>query len=134
MEIDHEERNGGDMEIDHEERSGGSTEIKENGIHLYPVSANEAGEGFPYAPVDWPCPGDTWSWKVGKRTSVGGYFLDRYLYLPKRFQSLPKGRGFASKLSVEQYVRTFPDADVKAFFASFSWKIPCRNLSKVKGK
>ncbi|CAA2990782.1 Hypothetical predicted protein, partial [Olea europaea subsp. europaea] len=41
--------------------------------------------------------------------------------------------GFASKLSLERYTRkNFPDVDVNAFFASFSWKIPSK--SRMKGK
>ncbi|XP_043708396.1 protein OBERON 2-like isoform X2 [Telopea speciosissima] len=101
-------------------------EVKGNGLHLRPVSAGESGEGLPYAPIDWPNPGDNWTWKVGKRKSVRGFWGDRYLYLPIRLQtSLRKRRCFASKHSVEQYIRMeFPDKDVNAFFSSFSWKIP----------
>ncbi|XP_017407926.1 uncharacterized protein LOC108320869 isoform X4 [Vigna angularis] len=41
-----------------------------------------------------------------------------------------KQRIFASKLSVERYIkRYFPEADLNAFFASFSWKIPALTSS-----
>ncbi|KAA8527617.1 hypothetical protein F0562_034988 [Nyssa sinensis] len=124
------------MEIDIPNESNESTAgVKENGFHLYPVSVHDSGEGLPYAPIDWPLPGDKWSWRVAKRIAASGYFLDRYLYLPSRLQhSTRKKYGFASKLSVEQYIRTtFPGADVDAFFASFSWKIPSKKLSETKG-
>ncbi|CAN4091319.1 unnamed protein product [Withania somnifera] len=98
-----------------------------NGLHLYPVSATDSGEGLPYAPADWPNPGDKWGWKVGKRIASSGYFLDRYLYLPNRLRG--KQGVFASKLSVEQYIRSeFPSMDINKFFASFSWKIPSKIL------
>lgn len=107
-------------------------EHKENGLHLYPVSPNDAGEGLPYAPEDWPSPGDKWRWKAGKRIAASGYYMDRYLYLPSRLGKIGKPgqrRNFASKLSVEQYVQaTFPGTDVNAFFASFSWKIPSKQF------
>ncbi|KAK3042162.1 hypothetical protein RJ639_001282 [Escallonia herrerae] len=123
------------MEVDiPDESNESSTGTKENGFHLYPVSPFDSGEGLPYAPVDWPKPGDKWTWRVGKRIAASGYFLDRYLYLPHRFQGLRKRKGFASKLSVEEYIRTaFPSVDVTAFFASFSWKIPSEKLNETKG-
>ncbi|XP_059294075.1 protein OBERON 2 [Lycium ferocissimum] len=116
------------VEIDSPAACNGDTpSTNENGLHLYPVSANDSGEGLPYAPVDWPSPGDKWAWKVGKRIASAGYFLDRYLYLPKRLRG--KRSVFASRLSVEQYVRSeFPSVDVNEFFASFSWKIPSKLL------
>ncbi|XAR67531.1 hypothetical protein NMG60_11002314 [Bertholletia excelsa] len=125
----------GIMEIDIPGESDGSSGVKENGYQLYPVSANDSGEGLPYAPVDWPNPGDIWTWKVGRRVAHNGYFVDRYLYLPSTLYQKPsKRRSFASKLSVEQYIRTtFPGADVDAFFASFSWKIPAKKLSAMRG-
>lgn len=107
-------------------------EYKENGLHLYPVSPNDSGEGLPYAPEDWPNPGDKWRWKAGKRIAASGYFMDRYLYLPSSLGKVGKPgqkRNFASKLSVEQYVQAmFPGTDVNAFFASFSWKIPSKQF------
>lgn len=108
------------------------TVINGNGAHLSPVSPDSVGEGFPYAPTNWPNLGDNWTWRVGKRVASNGHFLDRYLYLPK---NLPRGtagkkNGFASKLSVARYIRDkFPGSDVDAFFASFSWKIPAKQLS-----
>lgn len=104
---------------------------QENGLRLFPVSIHTSSQGLPYAPEDWPNPGDTWGWKTGKRIGLSGYFLDRYLYLPKRLFETGQPRGFASKLSVKQYIMVkFPDADVDAFFASFSWKIPSEAITK----
>lgn len=120
------------MEIDNDENVRGASEISKNGLYLYPVFAQASGEGLPYAPVDWPEPGDIWRWKVGNRVAASGHFMDRYLYLPERLQSVPKERSFASKLSVEQYVQKI-GADVKAFFSSFSWKIPSRDQPELKG-
>ncbi|KAJ4830150.1 hypothetical protein Tsubulata_019938 [Turnera subulata] len=119
------------MEID--EKSNGNGE-KENGHTLRPVDPDESGEGLPFAPKDWPNPGDTWGWRVGKRVAATGHFLDRYLYLPPRIcrggLSNRKKRGFASKLSVERFLReTYPDADLNAFFNSFSWRIPAKASS-----
>ncbi|KAH0634115.1 hypothetical protein KY290_038482 [Solanum tuberosum] len=109
------------------ECNGDTPSTNKNGLHLYPVSANDSGEGLPYAPADWPNPGDKWAWKVGKRIASAGYFLDRYLYLPNRLRG--KRSVFASRLSVEQYVRSeFPSTDINEFFASFSWKIPSKLL------
>ncbi|PSR95668.1 Protein OBERON like [Actinidia chinensis var. chinensis] len=123
------------MEIDIPGESNGSPVVVENQFQLYPVSVSDSGEGLPYAPIDWPNPGDTWSWKVGKRINVNGYFQDRYIYPPIRFQKQGKRRGgFKSKPSVEQYVReAFPGVDVDAFFASFSWKIPAKKLFGIEG-
>ncbi|CAA3025949.1 Hypothetical predicted protein, partial [Olea europaea subsp. europaea] len=110
---------------------GSSCGLKENGMPLYPVSLYDSGEGLPYAPEDWPYPGDKWSWKVGGRIAASGYFLDRYMYTPARLREGGRKTGFASKLSLEQYIRkNFPDADVNAFFASFSWKIPSKSRMK----
>ncbi|KAL6975372.1 hypothetical protein U1Q18_024167 [Sarracenia purpurea var. burkii] len=124
------------MEIDIPGESNGNARgVKEIRFDLYPVSIGDSGKGLPYAPVDWPNPGDIWSWKVGRRIANKGNFLDRYLYLPSRLQEPGRKRcAFASKLSVKQYVKaTFPGADVGAFFASFSWKIPAKTLSGIKG-
>ncbi|KAL0393048.1 UNVERIFIED_CONTAM: hypothetical protein Sradi_2527600 [Sesamum radiatum] len=120
------------MDID---SPGGSKEsadkLQENGLNLYPVSANDSGEGLPYAPEDWPNPGDKWGWKVGRRTSISGFYLDRYVYLPARLHETGHKKKFASKLSVKQYIRAkFPYTDIDAFFASFSWRIPSKS-SKI---
>ncbi|KAK4434032.1 hypothetical protein Salat_0565900 [Sesamum alatum] len=120
------------MDID---SPGGSKEsphrLQGNGVNLYPVSVNDSGEGLPYAPEDWPNPGDKWGWKVGRRTAISGYFLDRYMYLPTRLREAGHKKGFASRLSVEQYIRAkFPGTDIDAFFASFSWRIPSKSSKK----
>ncbi|TXG72070.1 hypothetical protein EZV62_000649 [Acer yangbiense] len=92
---------------------------------LKPVTPCEVGEGLPYAPMDWPNPGDNWGWRVGKRISNVGYYSDRFLYLPKRIQRAGAPRHFASKLSLERFLKSeFPGADLEGFFASFSWKVP----------
>lgn len=118
------------METDPQDGSSGSTTgTKENGFHLYPVSQHDSGVGLPYAPEDFPSPGDKWGWKVGRRIAASGNFLDRYLYLPTRLHKEHKAGGFASKLSVQRFVMTeFPGTDVDAFFASFSWKIPSKKV------
>ncbi|KAK1592287.1 hypothetical protein Q3G72_022466 [Acer saccharum] len=104
-----------------------------NGIYLPPVSPESYGDGLPYAPINWPKPGDNWRWKVGRRVAITGHFLDRYLYLPNTLRRLDnaisKRSAFASKSSLEKYIKTaFPNADIDAFFASFSWKIPAKQL------
>ncbi|KAL1561759.1 protein OBERON 2-like isoform X1 [Salvia divinorum] len=107
-------------------------ELVRNGLNLYPVSVHDSGEGLPYAPQDWPSPGDNWRWKVGKRISASGYFLDRYLYVPSRFRKIGDRKGFASRLSLEHYIREkFSGADVDTFFASFSWRIPSKVIKKA---
>ncbi|KAK6254935.1 hypothetical protein SCA6_016240 [Theobroma cacao] len=123
------------MELDNTKETNRSTPRKrENGLHLKPVSPEASGVGLPYAPVDWPKKGDVWSWKVGRRVAITGHFLDRYLYPPKRLHKLDNStrrkRGLASKLSVERFLQTaLPGADISAFFASFSWKVPAKKHS-----
>ncbi|GKD00371.1 hypothetical protein Tco_1170645 [Tanacetum coccineum] len=127
------------MEIDPPHESDGSTtESKESETCV--AADMESGIGLPYAPENFPQPGDTWSWKVGKRIASKGHFLDRYLYIPDRLYqelrsanliSLRNCRGFASKKAVERFLmEAFPGMDMKAFFSSFKWKIPS---GKVKG-
>ncbi|PNX93535.1 calmodulin protein kinase [Trifolium pratense] len=98
------------------------------GLNLPPVAADQIGQGLPYAPINFPEQGDVWGWKTGKRLQPNGCFQDRYLYLPERLSSGSDSKDqhtFRSKLSVERYIRsTFPDANVDAFFASFTWRIP----------
>ncbi|KAL0368102.1 UNVERIFIED_CONTAM: hypothetical protein Scaly_1029100 [Sesamum calycinum] len=120
------------MDIDSPGGSKGSPHrLQGNGFNLYPVSVNDSGEGLPYAPEDWPNPGDKWGWKVGRRTAISGYYLDRYMYLPARLREAGHKKGFASRLSVEQYIRAkFPDTDIDAFFASFSWRVPSKSSKK----
>ncbi|KAI4345644.1 hypothetical protein L6164_012744 [Bauhinia variegata] len=107
---------------------------------LRPVLPEENGEGLPYAPENWPEPGDIWSWRTGRRVANTGHFLDRYLYLPPRLSRIEnsgsnrKKHGFASKLAVERYIRTtFPETDLVEFFASFSWKIPSPQCGRPNG-
>ncbi|KAL5098614.1 hypothetical protein RYX36_002941 [Vicia faba] len=111
-------------------------------MNLRPAAADETGEGLPYAPENWPEPGDTWGWKSGKRLQTNGLcFQDRYLYLPLRLSQTENGGSkrkqrhiFASKLSVERFIKTtFPDADVNKFFASFTWRIPAAQPSTNGG-
>ncbi|KAJ7980031.1 Protein OBERON 1 [Quillaja saponaria] len=106
--------------------NGSKHMTKENTFALNPVSPGDSGRGLPYAPVDWPNPGDVWSWKVGKRTGNSGYYSDRLLYLPHRLQTASrKKHSFNSKPEVERYIRSnFPTEDLESFFSLFSWKIP----------
>ncbi|CAN1193107.1 hypothetical protein LINPERPRIM_LOCUS28158 [Linum perenne] len=110
--------------------NGNTPETKEVCFPLRLVPADESGKGLPYAPENWPNPGDTWGWKVGKRLTYAGYHQDRNLYLPKSLHYLGCAssrvkHGFASKLSVQIFLeKHFPGADIKAFFASFVWRIP----------
>lgn len=128
------------MEIDiHDESDGSTPRTNENGFSIRRVRPDESGEGLPYAPINWPKSGDTWRWKVGKRVSGSGHFLDRYLYLPKSLchggNSSRKKYGFASKLAVERYIQTtFPGTNLHAFFASFSWKIPAEMSLLANGQ
>ncbi|TXG51481.1 hypothetical protein EZV62_024005 [Acer yangbiense] len=83
---------------------------------LKPVTPCEVSEGLPCAPKDWPNPGDNWGWRVGKRISNVGYYSDRFLYLPKRIQRAGAPRHFASKLSLERFLKSeFPGADIEDF-------------------
>ncbi|XP_038897148.1 protein OBERON 2-like isoform X2 [Benincasa hispida] len=121
-----------------EDTNGFKPRADKNELNLRPVSQDESGEGLPYAPENWPNPGDNWSWRVGKRVAITGHFLDRYLYSPRGIgnseNSARKGHAFASKLSVERYIQSeFPNADIDAFFASFSWKIPAKKSSLAQG-
>ncbi|XP_028771651.1 uncharacterized protein LOC114748076 [Neltuma alba] len=126
------------METD-AENNGKATGM--NPLALIPMAAETSGEGLPYAPENWPEPGDFWGWRTGKRVAQNGHFLDRYLYLPMRLSrsenpgSSRKSRVcFSSKLSVERYIKSnFPETDIDAFFASFSWKIPSIPSTPTKG-
>uniref|UniRef100_A0A1J3I7L2 DUF7081 domain-containing protein n=1 Tax=Noccaea caerulescens TaxID=107243 RepID=A0A1J3I7L2_NOCCA len=96
-----------------------------------PVST---GQGLPYAPVDWPSPGDVWTWRVGRRVTATGYHQDRFLILPQRLQQKNVPKSFASKNTLARYIEAnFPGMDANAFFASFSWKVPAlfQNAHKV---
>ncbi|CAN8295479.1 unnamed protein product [Cochlearia groenlandica] len=96
---------------------------------LKPVRPLECGVGLPYAPENWPKPGDIWSWRVGPRLNCSGQFKDRYIYPPKHLPGLASETAgkysFRSVLSLKRYIRkAFPKADVDEFFASFSWIVP----------
>ncbi|KAL9260441.1 OBERON 1-like protein [Drosera capensis] len=75
-----------------------------------------------------------YGWRVGKRTGASGYYMDRYLYPPVRLRKSERVKGgFASKLQAKHYIRTkFPDADIDALFASFSWKISSKHVFMPK--
>jgi len=98
----------------------------ENGLVAIPVHGNAYGKGLPYAPENWPCPGDEWYWKVGNRSAPGGHWVDRYLTPPSRFRDATgKKTTFTSKLKVEEFIkREFPDVDPSTFFSKFIWRIP----------
>lgn len=101
----------------------------------YPVEPNSAGEGLPYAPVDWPNPGDTWRWWVGSRTHPLGFHRDRFLYLPKRLRVPGSSSAFGSKSSLKHYVSSqFPNADVEELFASFIWMVPATKRHQSEGE
>ncbi|CAN0887033.1 hypothetical protein LINGRAHAP2_LOCUS15504 [Linum grandiflorum] len=101
---------------------------------LSPVRASESGVGLPYAPSNWPNPGDNWTWKVGRRITPHGVFQDRGLYPPKHFPKIVGLRvPFPSKPAVVTYIKTvFPYANVDAFFSLFSWRIPAHTDSPFK--
>ncbi|KAJ6830453.1 uncharacterized protein M6B38_354475 [Iris pallida] len=117
------------MEVDSSDGSNCNAQSsKEKVLVATPVPGGSSGEGLPYAPEGWPCPGDIWTWKVGKRKTVSGHWADRILSPPRRLPSITNSSraGFHSKVSLEQYIRKeFPEADIDAFFASFIWKVPC---------
>ncbi|CAN0856854.1 Protein OBERON 1 [Linum grandiflorum] len=87
------------------------------------------GEGLPYAPENWPNPGDLWGWKIEKKLTIFGYHLERHLYLPESLHYLVDvpgvlKNGFTSKSSLRRFLHMhFPHFDVDAFFDSFSWRI-----------
>ncbi|KAM7262944.1 hypothetical protein ACFE04_000627 [Oxalis oulophora] len=108
-----------------------------NGIvyDLKPVLPGDSGEGLPYAPENWPNPGDNWQWKTGKRASADGFYSDRYLFTPDSFPEggIRQNKYFLSIRSLRNYMNEhFPNADIDAFFASFSWKIPAVKNEEVK--
>ncbi|KAF8016792.1 hypothetical protein BT93_H2107 [Corymbia citriodora subsp. variegata] len=116
-----------------ENEVSGEKAEKTNNLSLYPVEPNSSGEGLPYAPVDWPNPGDTWYWRVRYRTLSYGIYRDRMLYLPKRLRVQGHKSHFVSKCSLERYISLqFPNADVNKFFTSFSWKVPSTRHNSSK--
>ncbi|CAL0332081.1 unnamed protein product [Lupinus luteus] len=105
---------------------------EESAFDLHPVKPFTSGEGLPYAPQGWPNPDDIWGWKVGRRTNKSGYYCDRYLLLPKSLFQDKQDR-FQSKTDVERYLKTnFPNMEIDAFFALFSWKVPSTKISPAK--
>ncbi|KAM7256786.1 hypothetical protein ACFE04_012527 [Oxalis oulophora] len=110
---------------------GIANQNESNGVDLrIVVQPNDSGEGLPYAPVNWPNPGDNWRWKVTNRVTTHGYYVDRFLYPPKRLSG--RAPRFRSKRSVEQFITDhFPHADKEAFFNSFTWKIPAINTPSL---
>ncbi|KAF7067646.1 hypothetical protein CFC21_073508 [Triticum aestivum] len=98
----------------------------ENGLVAIPVHGNAYGKGLPYAPENWPSPGDQWQWKVGNRIAAGGHWVDRYLAPPSRFRDATgKKTTFTSRLKVGEFIKSnFPDVDPSTFFSMFIWKIP----------
>ncbi|KAE8663472.1 Detected protein of unknown function [Hibiscus syriacus] len=90
-----------------------------------PVPPGSSGEGLPYAPMHWPNAVDIWSWRVGKRVSASGFFIDRFLSAPESLRKPNVPKYFTSKHMIECFIRSsIPGADIDAFFASFVWKIP----------
>ncbi|KAJ6846355.1 uncharacterized protein M6B38_280430 [Iris pallida] len=117
------------MEVDSSDGSNCNAQSsKEKVLVATPVPGGSSGEGLPYAPEGWPCPGDVWTWKVGKRKTHSGYWRDRILFPPSRLQRATSSSkpGFYSKVLLEQYIqKEFPEVDFGAFFASFIWRVPC---------
>ncbi|CAA0832953.1 Unknown protein [Striga hermonthica] len=103
---------------------------------LSPVLPKASGEGLPYAPVDWPSPGDIWTWKVGNKISSSGLFMHRFLIVPKRLQKNSSRKiWLGSKKAVIHFLQSeFPEADVEKFFASFTWEIPAEVQTARKDK
>lgn len=96
----------------------------------------KSGVGLPYAPEDWPNPGDVWTWKLGKRISTDGFYRDKCLFLPPRLHQKGKRKHFDSKKSIITFLQSeFPETDVDAFFQSFTWKVPVSfNISCEKAQ
>ncbi|PIN03847.1 hypothetical protein CDL12_23626 [Handroanthus impetiginosus] len=103
---------------------------------LRPVPPCASGEGFPYAPVDWPNPGDIWKWKVGNKINPYGCYTHRFLLVPKRLQKSPTRKiWLGSKPSIKRFLQSeFPDTDIDAFLASFTWEIPGERSLMKKAK
>uniref|UniRef100_A0A0D3CH77 DUF7081 domain-containing protein n=1 Tax=Brassica oleracea var. oleracea TaxID=109376 RepID=A0A0D3CH77_BRAOL len=115
-------KENGKRSVDHNSSfTHGETDLNQ----LPAIAQFSTGQGLPYAPVDWPSPGDVWTWRVGRRVTATGFHQDRFLILPQRLQQKNVPKSFASKPTLARYIQTnFPGMDADAFFASFSWKIP----------
>ncbi|XP_010449978.1 PREDICTED: uncharacterized protein LOC104732146 isoform X2 [Camelina sativa] len=113
---------------DHEKLNGNRSSLTPRGTDLnqHPaIPPASSGQGLPYAPVDFPSPGDVWSWRVGKRVYNTGFHKDRFLILPERLRVKNAPKFFAGKNTLSRYLETrFPDTDVNSFYASFTWSIP----------
>ncbi|CAH2053015.1 unnamed protein product [Thlaspi arvense] len=114
-------KENGKRSVDNSSFTHGETDLNQ----LPAIPPVSTGQGLPYAPVDWPSPGDVWTWRVGRRVTAVGYHQDRFLILPQRLQQKNVPKSFASKATLLRYIQSnFPAMDADAFFASFSWKIP----------
>ncbi|CAH2079126.1 unnamed protein product [Thlaspi arvense] len=120
--------NRGVQDDDHVKENGNKSSITQgetdlNQLPAIPPASN--GEGLPFAPVDFPSAGDVWSWRVGRRVTATGLHKDRFLFLPDRLKIKNAPKSFASKNTLSRYLESnFPEMDVNAFFACFSWNIP----------
>ncbi|KAL0348862.1 UNVERIFIED_CONTAM: hypothetical protein Sangu_1114000 [Sesamum angustifolium] len=125
------------MDVDvSDSANGGSNWMSKDGSFLRPpVQPGESGEGLPYAPADWSNAGDIWTWKVGNKISVSGYYTHR-LIAPKRLQKSPTRKlWLGSKPSIIRFLQSeFAEADIDTFFASFTWEIPAERRSVRKGE
>lgn len=114
-------KENGKRSVDNSSFTPGETDLNQ----LPAIPPVSTGQGPPYAPVDWPSPGDVWTWRVGRRVTALGFHQDRFLILPQRLQQKNVPKCFASKPALARYIQmSFPEMDADAFFASFSWKIP----------
>ncbi|KAG4909719.1 hypothetical protein AAZX31_20G069900 [Glycine max] len=106
---------------------------KEKTFYLQPVSPFSSGVGLPYAPEGWPSPGDVWGWKVAKRMNSFGYFIDRFLTLPRSLETSRRKTELRSKADISRYLQSnFPDMKIEAFLALFSWQIPSTQQTPTK--
>ncbi|CAN8270426.1 unnamed protein product [Cochlearia groenlandica] len=114
-------KENGKRSVDNSSFAHGETDLNQ----LPAIPPVSTGQGLPYAPVDWPGPGDVWTWRVGRRVTATGFHQDRFLILPARLHEKNIPKSFASKTTLARYIQTnFPGMDADAFLASFSWKIP----------
>ncbi|CAA7040057.1 unnamed protein product [Microthlaspi erraticum] len=122
-----EQDNFWDNAIFNKEQQDGDDHVNENDnkTQLPSIPLFSKGQGLPYAPIDYPSAGDVWTWRVGRRVTATGAHKDRFLILPDRLRTKNAAKSFASKTTLSRYLETnFPDVDVNAFFASFTWNIP----------
>lgn len=115
------------MDIDSSDSSNGNDQSSnERLLVATPMDGGSSGKGLPYAPEDWPHPGDVWSWKVGKRKCTAGHWVDKSICPPRNLKNASGNKLiFHSKLSLAQYIQSeYPEVDVNAFFASFIWRVP----------